>query len=177
MLPRHQVGMQGKEEPRFAYASSSTLPFSETYRPSKNCSNVMSASSQIHRTKYKSTEHMVVWCIQTMTYLPDILVSHSADLLDIGCALRNVLERVTPQLQLILLVLRWLDLNTWLHDNSSDKLLTNEVSGNFVSHNIPYPNFALKPALVVPPSDPSSMVAKRTGSQPRTSQSRSSSQR
>jgi hypothetical protein len=38
-------------------------------------------------------------------YLPNILVSYSANLLDIRCALGDILERVARQLQLILLVL------------------------------------------------------------------------
>ena len=37
--------------------------------------------------------------------LPDILVSYSAYLLDVCRALRDVLERVSKQLQLILLIL------------------------------------------------------------------------
>ncbi len=39
------------------------------------------------------------------SHLPDILVSYSADLLDVRRALRDVLEGVAVQLQLILLVL------------------------------------------------------------------------
>lgn len=61
-------------------------------------------------------------------YLTDILVSYSADLLDICCALGHVLERVSEQLQLILLVLGCLDLDTWLHDDLADNLLTDEVT-------------------------------------------------
>lgn len=61
-------------------------------------------------------------------YLPNILVAHSANLLDVGRALRNTIEGVAEQLQLILLVLRRLDLDTWLHDDSADDLLTDEVS-------------------------------------------------
>lgn len=49
-------------------------------------------------------------------------------MLDIGGALGHVLDRVTRQLQLILLVLAGLDLNTWLHDNLADNLLADEVS-------------------------------------------------
>lgn len=62
------------------------------------------------------------------TYLSDILVSYSADLLDIGGGLGNVLERVSEKLELVLLVLGGLNLDTWLHDDSADNLLTNEVS-------------------------------------------------
>jgi hypothetical protein len=49
-------------------------------------------------------------------------------LLNVGGGLGNVLERVAPELKLILLVLRWLDLDTWLHNDLSDNLLANEVS-------------------------------------------------
>ena len=62
------------------------------------------------------------------TYLSDILVSYSADLLDVGSGLGNVLEGVSEELELILLVIGGLDLDTWLHDDSADNLLTNEVS-------------------------------------------------
>lgn len=61
-------------------------------------------------------------------YLPDILVSYSANLLDVGGALRDVLEGVSEQDKLILLCRRHLNVNSWLHDNSSDDLLANEVS-------------------------------------------------
>lgn len=71
--------------------------------------------------------------VQTIQELSDILVSNSADLLNIGGALRDVLERVTEQLELILLVLGGLDFNAWLHDDSADDLFTKEVSDfNFV---------------------------------------------
>lgn len=66
--------------------------------------------------------------IRPKTNLSDILVSHPADLLDIGGALGHVLEGVTPQNKLILLGLGRLDINTLLHDDSSDNLLADEVS-------------------------------------------------
>jgi hypothetical protein len=66
-------------------------------------------------------------------YLPDILVSYSANLLDVGGALRDVLDRVSGQDQLILLCRRDLDINTLLHDNSSHDLLADEVSVDAVS--------------------------------------------
>lgn len=62
------------------------------------------------------------------TNLSDILVSHSADLLNIGRTLRNVLDGVTLEDELILLVLGRLNIDTLLHDNSSDDLLADEVS-------------------------------------------------
>jgi hypothetical protein len=63
-----------------------------------------------------------------VTYLTDILVSHLADLLDIGGTLRDVLERVTLQNKLVLLGGGDLDLDTGAHDDSADQLLANEVT-------------------------------------------------
>jgi len=71
--------------------------------------------------------------VQTVQELPNILVAHSADLLDICRTLGNILERVTEQLQLILLVFRRLDFDSWLHNDSADNLLTDEISDlNFI---------------------------------------------
>lgn len=61
-------------------------------------------------------------------YLSDILVSHSADLLDVGSALGNTLEGVAGQDQLVLLGLGDLDLDTALHNDPPDNLLADEVS-------------------------------------------------
>ena len=80
-----------------AYASSSMLPFSETYRPSKNYFRIRQQT-----ILSKLQPHFE---LEELSYLPDILVSHSADLLDVGGGLGNVLEGVATQLQLILLVL------------------------------------------------------------------------
>jgi len=66
--------------------------------------------------------------VQTVQELSDILVADLADLLDIGGTLGDVLERVSGQLELILLVLRRLNLNTGPHDNPSYELLADEVS-------------------------------------------------
>lgn len=63
-----------------------------------------------------------------ITHLTDILVPHFAHLLDISRRLRHVLDRVTRQLQLILLVLARLDLDTRLHDDLADNLLADEVA-------------------------------------------------
>lgn len=65
---------------------------------------------------------------QGKTYLTDILVSDLADLLDIGSGLRDGLEGVTLKTELILLRSRDVDLDSWLHDDLSDNLLTNKVS-------------------------------------------------
>ena len=62
------------------------------------------------------------------SYLSDILVSHSADLLDIGSTLGNVLERVTREDELILLGGGSLNINTGVHNNTADELLADEVS-------------------------------------------------
>lgn len=63
-----------------------------------------------------------------MSYLSDILVSHPADLLDIGGTLRHVLQRVTREDELILLGGGSLNIDTRLHDNSANELLADEVS-------------------------------------------------
>ena len=62
------------------------------------------------------------------THLPDILVPHPANLLDVGSALRDGLERVTAEDELVLLSLRDLDIDTTLHHDPPDDLLTNEVA-------------------------------------------------
>lgn len=61
-------------------------------------------------------------------YLSDILVSHPADLLDIGSTLRYVLDRVAREDKLVLLGGGDLNLDTGLHNNTADNLLANEVS-------------------------------------------------
>lgn len=61
-------------------------------------------------------------------HLPDILASHTASLLDIGRALRHVLERVAGDDDLVLLRSRHLDLHTAGHDDLADELLAQEVS-------------------------------------------------
>lgn len=62
------------------------------------------------------------------SYLSDILVPHSADLLDVCRALGDSLEGVAAQDQLILLGLGDLDVDALLHDNPADELLADEVS-------------------------------------------------
>lgn len=61
-------------------------------------------------------------------YLSDILVPHTADLLDVCGALGDGLERVAEQDKLILLVFGNLDIDTLLHDDPADELLANEVA-------------------------------------------------
>jgi hypothetical protein len=93
--PGHQECKE--KNPVIVYASSSMLPFSETYKPSKNYMKICQQTILSKLQPYLKTEEL--------SYLPDILVSHSADLLDVGGGLGNVLEGVASQLQLILLVL------------------------------------------------------------------------
>lgn len=62
------------------------------------------------------------------SYLSDILVPHTADLLDVCSALRDGLEGVAEQDKLILLALGDLDVDALLHDDSADELLADEVA-------------------------------------------------
>jgi hypothetical protein len=114
--------IEGKMLPQRAY-SSTRLPFSDTYRPSKN---------YIEHCQRGTITEFVRSC-EGYIYLPDILVSYSADLLDVGGTLRDVLEGVSKQVELILLRRRHLDINTFLHDDPSDDLLADEVSMSPVS--------------------------------------------
>lgn len=61
-------------------------------------------------------------------YLSDILVADLADLLDVGGALRDTLQGVSGQDQLILLRLGQLNVNALLHDHPSHNLLSDKVS-------------------------------------------------
>jgi hypothetical protein len=61
-------------------------------------------------------------------HLSDILVADSADLLNVGGALGDVLQGVSGQLKLILDVGRGDDLNTRLGGNTAHDLLAKEVS-------------------------------------------------
>lgn len=65
--------------------------------------------------------------VHTIKELSDVLVSHPADLLDVCGGLGDGLEGVAGQDQLILLSLGDLDVNTGLHDDSTDELLADEV--------------------------------------------------
>lgn len=66
--------------------------------------------------------------VQTVKELPDILVTDSADLLDVGCALGDGLQGVTGELELILDVAGDSDLDTGLGGDTTNDLLTQEVS-------------------------------------------------
>jgi hypothetical protein len=103
------------------YESSTMLPFSDTYIPSKNCTEKFML---VRGPRGPGLEVMM----KVNAHLSDILVSHSADLLDIGGALRDGLERVALEDQLILLGLGDLDLNTGSDGNLADELLADEVS-------------------------------------------------
>jgi hypothetical protein len=61
-------------------------------------------------------------------YLSDILVAHPADLLNIGSALRDVLQVVAEQDNLVLLVLGDLDVDALGHLHPAHNLLANEVA-------------------------------------------------
>lgn len=61
--------------------------------------------------------------VQTVQELPNILVPHSARLLDVGGGLRDVLEGVARQLQLVLCRLGGLDIDAWVHRHVADDLL------------------------------------------------------
>ena len=63
-----------------------------------------------------------------IAYLTDILVANAANLLDIGGGLGNILQRVTGEGKLILLVLGGLDIDTLVHLNATDDLLADEVA-------------------------------------------------
>ena len=63
------------------------------------------------------------------TYLTDILVPDTADLLDVGGTLGDTLQGVTGELELILDVGGGDNLNTGLGSHAADILLTQEVTG------------------------------------------------
>jgi hypothetical protein len=60
-------------------------------------------------------------------------LTYLASLLDICCALGNVLEGDAGELQFVLLILGWLDINTWVHDDLAHDLLADEVTVESVS--------------------------------------------
>lgn len=66
--------------------------------------------------------------VQTVQELSDILISYSANLLDVGGGLGDVFEGVSGKDKLILDVLGLLDIDTLVHGDSSDNLLANEVT-------------------------------------------------
>lgn len=66
--------------------------------------------------------------VETVQEFSDILVSYSADLLDVGGGLGDVFERVSGKGELVLDVLGLLNIDTLVHSDSSDNLLANEVT-------------------------------------------------
>lgn len=62
------------------------------------------------------------------TYLPNILVPNSTDLLNVCGTLWNVLQRIAVELYLILLILGNLYINTWVHGDLANNLLPDEIS-------------------------------------------------
>lgn len=95
--------------------SSKMLPRSDTYRPSKNCVHI-----SIDRPDGELES--------LSTHLTDILVPDSADLLDVGGALGDILQGVTGQLELVLDVGRGNDINAGLGSHAAHVLLTQEVT-------------------------------------------------
>ena len=71
---------------------------------------------------------MLVHGTYRITYLTDILVPDTADLLDVGGALGDVLQGVTGELELILDVGGGDDINTGAGSHTADVLLTQEVA-------------------------------------------------
>lgn len=68
--------------------------------------------------------------VDTVQELSDILVSYTADLLDVGGGLGDGFEGVARQLELILDVLGSLDIDARLHHDLAHKLLAQEVAEN-----------------------------------------------
>jgi hypothetical protein len=64
------------------------------------------------------------------TDLPDILISDSANLLDVGSRLGDVLQRVPSQDDFVFDVFAGLDCDTGVHYHTTDDLLANEVTKN-----------------------------------------------
>ena len=71
--------------------------------------------------------------VQTVQELTDILVLDEARLLDISRGLRDILDAVAGQLDLVLDTLGGLDRDTLLHGNVADDLLAQEVSNTRTS--------------------------------------------
>lgn len=95
--------------------SSMMLPRSDTYRPSKNYKSISICSLD---------ERLRVG----VTYLTDILVTDTADLLDVGGTLGDSLEGVSGQLELILDVGGGDNVDTGLGNHAANVLLTEEVT-------------------------------------------------
>lgn len=68
--------------------------------------------------------------VDTVQELSDILVSYTADLLDVGGGLGDGFEGVARQLELILDVLGSLDIDTRLHHDLAHEFLAQEVAEN-----------------------------------------------
>ena len=96
--------------------SSTMLPLSDTYRPSRNYRII----SQMLLVQYKRK--------RKQSYLSNILVPDSANLLDIGSALRNTLKGVSENLELILDIGGSNNLNTRVGRHTANVLLAQKVS-------------------------------------------------
>lgn len=79
---------------------------------------------------------------QCHTDLSNILVPHPTDLLNIRRALRHILQRISGDGQFVFLALRYLNINTFVHRDSSNNLLPQEISVT-MSHQ-PMPSLGIK---------------------------------
>ena len=95
--------------------SSTMLPLSDTYRPSRNYRII----SQMLLVQYKRK--------RKQSYLSNILVPDSANLLDIGSTLRNTLKGVSENLELILDIGGSNNLNTRVGRHTANVLLAQKV--------------------------------------------------
>jgi hypothetical protein len=91
------------------------------------------------------------------SYLSDVLVPYFADLLDVCRALRNALQRVSADDQLVLLRLGDLDVDARLHHHPLHDLLADEISAEMsgsalcpAEKSMPRIPIALAPAFLVP---------------------------
>ena len=71
--------------------------------------------------------------VDTVKELTDILVANTADLLDVGGGLGDVLDGVTAKDELVLDVLGGLDLNALTEGDAADELLAEEVAARRMS--------------------------------------------
>ena len=70
---------------------------------------------------------------KAITHLTDILVANTADLLDVGGGLGDVLDGVTAKDELVLDVLGGLDVNALTEGDAADELLAEEVAAHSMS--------------------------------------------
>jgi hypothetical protein len=107
------------------------FPLSLTYKPSRNCSQDVShhqPKSPTHPLQASLFQQSLSLLIpryherKGCSHLPNILIPHPTNLLQIRRALAYALEAVPGQLQLVLYVLGGLDVDAWLHCYAADDL-------------------------------------------------------